>query len=347
MKQLSQALAIIILFAACNTSAYKKGRGGLEYKIITEGKNPLIKYGEFMQLNYATYYNNGKSDSLLEDTRNTVGPMIQMFDSVSTPMAYYEILRQLRKGDSLLIRIKTDSAFKGEMAAQMPPFMQKGHYLITAVKVINVFSDRQQADSAQMTSDSLHNAVQLEKDDKAIKEYLAKNNIKAEKAARGTYVEITKPGEGALLDTSVVAKVNYTGRTIEGEMFDSNTDPSKGHVEPFLVNLTTDGSLGSPVIQGWYDGLKLMKKGSVGRLFIPSTLAYGKFGRPPVIKSNDILIFDIEVLDILNKQQAKIAAEITKAKAKERQEKWMDSIKAANAKKTDSINAANPGAKKP
>ena len=95
MKQFSRALAIVILFAACNSSAYKKGRGGLEYKIISDEKGPLIKYGEFMQLNYATYYNNGKSDSLLEDTRNSVGPMIQMFDSVSTPMAYYEILRQL------------------------------------------------------------------------------------------------------------------------------------------------------------------------------------------------------------------------------------------------------------
>ena len=346
MKQFSRALAIVILFAACNSSAYKKGRGGLEYKIISDEKGPLIKYGEFMQLNYATYCNNGKSDSLLEDTRNSVGPMIQMFDSVSTPMAYYEILRQLRKGDSLLIRIKTDSAFKGEMAAQMPPFMQKGHYLITAVKVINIFHDRKQADSAQTASDSLHNAEQLVKDDKAIQDYLKKNNIKAEKTAKGTYVEIIKPGEGAFIDTSVVAKVNYTGRTLEGEMFDSNTDPAKGHVEPFLVNLTSDRTLGVPVIQGWYDGLKLMQKGTVGKLIIPSTLAYGKFGRPPLIKPNNILIFDMDVLDVLNKDQAKVAAEIEKGKMKIRQERWMDSIKAENAKKADSIKAAKPEGKK-
>lgn len=338
MKQLLQVVGITILLAACNTSAYKKGKGGLEYKIISEGKNPLIKYGEFMQLNYATFYNNGKTDSLLDDSRTSVGPMIQMFDSVSTPLAYFEILRQLRQGDSLLIRLKTDSAFQGEMAAQMPPYMKKGHYLITSVKVINIFHDRQQADSAQMASDSIRNIDQSVKDDKTIQDYLAKNNIKAQKAPRGTYVEITKQGMGPTIDTSVVAKVNYTGRLLNGEMFDSNTDPAKGHVDPLLVNMTKDPTLGSPVIQGWYDGLKMMNKGTVGKLFIPSTLAYGKFGRPPMIKSNEILVFDMEVLDVLNKDQAKIEAALAKSKMQERQQKWMDSVKAANASKTDSAN---------
>jgi len=338
MKQLLQVLAIAILFSACNTSVYKKGREGLEYKIISEGKNPLIKYGDFLQMNYATYYNNGKTDSLLDDTRTSVGPVIQMFDSVSTPMAYFEILRQLRNGDSLLIRIKTDSAFKGELAMQMPPYMKKGNYLLTTVKIINIFNDRHEADSAQQASDSIRNIDQLAKDDKSIQEYLSSHNIKAQKAARGTYVEITKQGEGPLIDTNVVAKVNYTGRNLlSGEMFDSNTDPSKGHVEPYLVNMTKDITLGRPVIQGWYDGLKLMNKGTVGKLYIPSTLAYGKFGHPPAIKQNEILVFDIEVLDVLNRSQAKIAAEMAEANAKIKQQKWLDSMKAANAKKADSL----------
>lgn len=354
MKKISQALALTVLLAACNTAAYKKGQDGMEYKIIGDEKNPVIKYGQYMQINYATFYNDGKKDTLLMDSRETSGPVIQLFDSIQTPKAYYEILRQVRKGDSLLIRISTDSAFKKARPEEMPPFMKKGNYIITAVKILNIFENKSQADSAREAEgknkavrDSLKSIEQLSKDDKIIQDYLAKNNIKAQKAEKGTYVEIIKPGEGALIDTSVVAKVNYTGKTMAGEMFDSNTDPAKGHVEPLILNMTSDMSLGNPLIPGWYDGFKLLNKGAVGRLYIPSSLAYGAYGRPPQIKPNEILIFDVEVVDIMNRQQAKIVAEADRAKKQAMQKRWLDSMKAAESKKENSDKSLKPDVKQP
>ena len=204
------SLMAVLMLAACKQD-FKKGEMGLEYKIISgSGSGPQIKTGEVMQIQLCQMYNTGKVDSIMNDTRTTSGPVIETLDSASMPPAYFKILSQIRKGDSLVIRVLTDSAFK-ENLSQMPAFFQKGHYLITTAKVLNIFKTREEADSARQAEmviarkrDSL-NAIEIQaKDSKTIEEYLAKNNIKAVKAPMGTYVEILQPGTGANIDTSNV-----------------------------------------------------------------------------------------------------------------------------------------------
>lgn len=341
MKKISFVAALSVLALTACKESFKKGDNGLEYKIISSGKGELIGYGHFMQIHVAQYYNNGKSDSLLSDSRTSPqGSMVEILDSLTTPPQYFKILRQLKKGDSLVIRQLTDSAFRTNPES-MPPFFKKGHYLITTVKMENYYKDRAQADSArnkgmeqaQVKQKSLA-AEQLVKDDKTLTEFFTKNNIKAGKAPLGTYVEITTPGTGANIDTSVVVKTNYTGKTMEGKTFDSNTDPKFNHVQPFLVNMTSDPSLGGGVIPGWTDGLKLLNKGAKAKFYIPSSLAYGAQGAGADIKPNSILIFDIEVVDILNKAQASVAAELERKKMEDMQKRYMDSMQKAQPQPT-------------
>lgn len=333
MKKVSSVLLMfVILFAACKNATFKKGLDDLEYKIITDGSGQKAKYGDFMQIHFATYYNNGKTDSLLSNSRDAGAPAIELLDSVATPPAYYQILNQMRKGDSLIIRILTDSAYK-KSPDQRPPFLKKGHYLLTTVKLLNIFKSKEESDSARLAEnviqekrDSLNAIVQLAKEDKELQAYFAKNNIKAQKAPKGTYVEIIEPGTGNNIDTSVIVQTNYTGRTLEGIMFDSNTDPSKGHVEPFNVNMTTNPAYGQFVIAGWKDGLQLLKKGAKAKFYVPSPLAYGKHGAGGDIKPNTTLMFDIEVVDILTKEQALEAVAVKKKKMQDMQKHYMDSI---------------------
>jgi FKBP-type peptidyl-prolyl cis-trans isomerase len=208
--------------------------------------------------------------------------------------------------------------------------------MMTTVKLLNIFSSREQADSAYKAEmqlsrqkDSISNIALLAKEDKELQAYFAKKNIKAVKAPMGTYVEIIKPGTGPNIDTSVVVKTNYTGRTMDGVMFDSNTDPSKGHVEPYNVNMTNDVTLGGAVIKGWTDGMPMLNKGAVAKFYIPSTLAYGKQGSGSDIKPNSILIFDIEVVDILNQEVARKENAERIRVMKENQKNYMDSVKAS------------------
>jgi len=82
--------------------------------------------------------------------------------------------------------------------------------------------------------------------------------------------------------------VNYTGWLTNGKKFDSSYD--RGEPFPFQI--------GGRVIRGWNEGLQGMRVGGKRQLRIPSDLAYGPRGQPPMIPPNATLIFDVELLDL-------------------------------------------------
>ncbi|MBU3714439.1 MAG: hypothetical protein FGM46_05765 [Ferruginibacter sp.] len=238
----------------------------------------------------------------MNDTRKSE-PVIDQLQKKNLPPKYFKILSQVKVGDSLVMKELVDSIFANR-EEYMSPFFKKGNYFVTKIKILSIFKTQTEVDAYI----DVKRKERMSIDDKILQEYFGKNKITANKTTKGTYVEILQNGSGDLIDTNVVVKVNYTGKTIEGVMFDSNTDPSKGHVEPFNVNMTSDWALGTPVIAGWLDGLKLLNKGARAKFYIPSPMAYGgqQMGRD--IKPNSILIFDIEVLDVLDRERAKAEA---------------------------------------
>lgn len=324
-------LTTMVALSACK-EPFRKGPGGLEYKIIANGSGDKLKQNEYMQIHVTQIYQTGKKDSVLSESRTGRGPMIELIDSFSTPPQYFGILTQLRKGDSLVMRSLTDSVYK--KADFMPAMFKKGHYLVTTVKVLNIFKTRDQADSANkaemavfMRKDSLKKAEQLRKDDAILRDYFSKNKIdvnKLVKAPMGTYVEIVQPGTGSKIDTSMIVKTIYTGRKLDGTVFDSNAGK-----DPFNVNLTSDYSLGFGVIAGWVEGLQQLSKGAKAKFYIPSPLAYGE--NDPRLGQNAILIFDIDVLDILSKEQAAAELKVQNEKAMAEQKRRIDSVKAIRA----------------
>jgi FKBP-type peptidyl-prolyl cis-trans isomerase FkpA len=84
-------------------------------------------------------------------------------------------------------------------------------------------------------------------------------------------------------------KVHYTGWLTDGKKFDSSVDRG----QPFTFNLGA-----GQVIKGWDEGVAGMKVGGKRQLRIPSDLAYGPGGRPPVIPPAATLIFDVELLGV-------------------------------------------------
>jgi len=98
---------------------------------------------------------------------------------------------------------------------------------------------------------------------------------------------IVEEGTGASPTATQTVTVHYTGWLTDGTKFDSSVD--RGQTATFQLN---------GVIPGWTEGLQLVKQGGKIRLIIPSDLAYGPQGRPPVIPANADLIFDVELLGI-------------------------------------------------
>ncbi|MEQ1553783.1 MAG: FKBP-type peptidyl-prolyl cis-trans isomerase [Ferruginibacter sp.] len=339
-------LATAIAFSSCQEK-YKKGEEGMEYKIISSGKGDLLKTGEFMELHFTTILSgNGKKDSVLNNTREQGAPQIMPFDSASLPPAYFKLFKQMKKGDSLTTRTSVDSLFKKQPEGQMPPFMalKKKQFVYTNIKIVNVYKTQAEADSARKLSMAAAEVIAKAKaealvkaDDKTLSDFIAKNKIIATKSPKGVYVEITQAGTGALLDSNVFAKINYVGKTLDGKIFDTNTDTSKGHMEPLSVNLTNDMSLGGGVIPGMTDALKMMQKGTKGKMYIPSGLAYGARGAGADIPANANLIFEVEILDVLSKAQVAADNAAQQAKMKAMQKKYMDSVAKADPKAAEQM----------
>lgn len=103
----------------------------------------------------------------------------------------------------------------------------------------------------------------------------------------GLQYKIIKQGTGPKPTDSDVVSVNYAGTFIDGTEFDS----SYKRKEP--ASFPVGG-----VIPGWTEALKLMPVGSTWMLYIPSDLAYGEQGNPPVIPANKTLVFKVELIEI-------------------------------------------------
>jgi peptidylprolyl isomerase len=110
----------------------------------------------------------------------------------------------------------------------------------------------------------------------------------AKKTASGLATKVLQPGTGKDHPSATdKVKVNYTGWTADGKMFDSSV--ARGEPATFGVG---------DVIPGWTEGLQLMVAGEKRRFWIPSNLAYGPRGMPG-IPPNSALTFDVELLDIV------------------------------------------------
>jgi FKBP-type peptidyl-prolyl cis-trans isomerase FkpA len=106
-----------------------------------------------------------------------------------------------------------------------------------------------------------------------------------------TSLQITDTTEGTGSEATPGRRVtvHYTGTLLDGTKFDSSRDRN----EPFTFRLGA-----GEVIAGWDEGVKGMRVGGRRELTIPSSMAYGRRGYPPVIPPNAALKFDVELVDV-------------------------------------------------
>ena len=139
------------------------------------------------------------------------------------------------------------------------------------------------------TQQAAQNKVVSMQNQKEGDEFLAKNKTAegVKTTATGLQYQIIKEGTGKTPTKDDTVTVNYTGRLINGKVFDT----SEGR-EPFTTPV-------SRVITGWTEGLQLMKVGGKAKFYIPANLAYGE-NVPPggPIPPNAVLIFDVELVSV-------------------------------------------------
>lgn len=119
--------------------------------------------------------------------------------------------------------------------------------------------------------------------------YLFQNNIQTKQTEEGLYFNIDVRGSGDYPKAGDYVMISYVGKLLDGTTFDSSEE------EPFVFQLGY-----RQVIRGWEFGIPQFQVGSKGTLYVPAPLGYGTAGAGKTIPPNAALIYNIEVLQVMD-----------------------------------------------
>jgi FKBP-type peptidyl-prolyl cis-trans isomerase len=158
-----------------------------------------------------------------------------------------------------------------------------------AMTIVKSYQEKQQAQK------EAEHKLTAEKNLKEGQQYLAENAKKegVKVLASGMQYRVVTAGTGATPKADDTVEVHYKGTLLDGTEFDSSY--SRNQTETVGV---------SQVIPGWVEALQLMKEGDKWALAIPPDLAYGPGGSGAAIGPNQVLLFDVELVKVVDKNAA-------------------------------------------
>jgi FKBP-type peptidyl-prolyl cis-trans isomerase len=186
-------------------------------------------------------------------------------------------LTHLAVGDSATIFVSADSLFM-RVQQPLPTGVAKGSDMkfIVKIKGIQTMAEFQKGQEEKKNNEL-----------KVMDNFAKKNFPNATKTQYGMYRVVVKEGAGATISTGQTVKVDYTGKLMNGQIFDSSAGK-----QPIEVPVGQGA-----VIPGWEQAIMMMKKGEKSIFFIPSNLAYGEQGSGPIPPFSP-LIFEMEIIDV-------------------------------------------------
>ena len=313
-KHLLSLGVLATLFTACKDTEFKKTKDGFPYKVFGDGKGDKIQAGDFI-----AYHRTDKiGDSVLESSYGNPPQFLPIpKDSAMAGNPLAELLVGITEGDSVQINQPVDSIIRRNPQAAQDPFLagKKGQSIVTIFKIMEVYKSEADAIAAfeKQNIEAFNKqpgiSDQRKKDEATIEQYLKSNNIQAQRTPWGAYVQVLQPGTGPKPKYGQFAMIRYTGKTLNGVVFDAT---SRHGGEPLPVQIGAGRS-----IPGFEDGVKQLSEGAKANIYVPSVVGYGTQGtamnqqtNQQDIKPNESLIFEVEVLDITDQRPAPSAPQI-------------------------------------
>jgi FKBP-type peptidyl-prolyl cis-trans isomerase len=236
---------------------------GIYYEVVASGTGPAVEYSDMVPAIITTRSLDGKYISI---------------DTFSVSNRYYNFLGYFNPE---AIRIGVKEVLKksnGTIRMIIPSRLAFGR---------NGSGDIPGNASIDMTVRILDVSKIADYEDFTIKKYLQTNSLTGfTKTSSGLYYKIAQPGTGSpiTVDSTIVA--NYTGKLLNGVVFDK---AAAGSEATFTLK---------SLVKGWQEALPLIKQGGAIRLIVPSSLAYGLQGSSPSIPAFSALDFEINVTDV-------------------------------------------------
>jgi FKBP-type peptidyl-prolyl cis-trans isomerase FkpA len=312
-KSVLQLLVVLALATGCSNSSSSQEQderaqaqassgemetaSGISYQFVKHGTGEVPPDGGYWMMNLAYYDEDGKLLFSTEDQGGAM-PVNHMPETYTKNASFEECFGLIGDGDSAVFYVSADSLFKNTYGRPVPPDLT-GTRIKLCLGIEKIFSPEQYVDYTQALA-----KVQMDKEAETIRQYLNENNINAEVTEEGLYYQVTQMGTGAKPNVGQNVKVNYTGALLDGTIFDTSVEEAakaaniynpQRQYQPFQFPLGTGN-----VIKGWDIGIGLLPEGSKATLVIPSPLAYGSRGAGALIKANSILVFDVELVEIVD-----------------------------------------------
>lgn len=293
------SLLLAVTAISCGSKSpfpgYKATESGLYYKKIVKGNGDALKLGDIIRVKIAYYTH----DSLLFTSEKMPEPLYDQVQESIFKGDWFEGIRMMNVGDSMSFMVVADSVFdKYFQISPLPHFIEPGSYMRWEIKVEEAMSEeayeqmmkeKEQQMREQQEKEMADIKAKLAQAEEELTAYLKANKITVEPRESGLVYVCTKKGKGPKPEANQKVKVHYTGKLLDGTVFDSSVE--RGEPIEFVLGV-------GMVIRGWDEGIALMSKGEKGVLYIPAGLAYGPQQRGDVIKPYSNLMFEVELVDI-------------------------------------------------
>ncbi|WP_143962691.1 FKBP-type peptidyl-prolyl cis-trans isomerase [Litoribacter populi] len=296
-------LATAVAVSSCDSGRKATTADGTEYKYIKEGSK-APNNGEYVLYHFTA--ENENDSTFISSYEQHAPAYLQYNDTAQAQSGIDEIFMNLKKGDSILVETTAEKMFGG---FGVPPFLTAEETIRLRIGVVDVLDEAAFQDfftamaEEQQERQARESVEQTEADIQIIENYIAENNLQANRTESGLFYVIEEEGSGKEVNAGDMAKVHYTGYVLDGRVFDTSREDiareqgifneARGGYEPIEVQVGA-----GRVIQGWDEGLQLLRQGSKAKLLIPSPLAYGNRQASEVITPNSVLVFDVEVTDV-------------------------------------------------
>jgi len=289
MKKIFAVAIMALAFMACEKKATMEG--GMSFNMLKDVDGALLDSGDVIKINFQLYAHNDSTgkDTLIQDSRKLNGgkPAIMTYNHPKNPQGSDKFspmgaLAKMSPGDSAEFNVSPDSVFQGIMA-----FQRNNEVFGPKTTMRFVLSLVEKVDKKKLEAEQAAEMKAMkDKEQVDIDAYIAKTGLKFTKTASGLMYGITTPGNGKLPKAGDTVYAHYTGKLLDGTVFDSSL-PRK---QLFSVPVGMQ-----QVIKGWDEGLMLLPEKSKGFLLIPSELAYGPSGAGKDIKPFSPLYFEMEI----------------------------------------------------
>lgn len=277
--------ALSLTFNSCKRSSPgTEIASPLKVRILERGKGRKTSTGDLMQLSLRYGTESG-------DTVYSSAPLGEDFIlAISKPLYAgdpNEAFLVLHEGDSAEFTTSADSVFLHTFNQAMPSAFSPGDKIRFHLRLQRLFTKQEFAEENNRRITAQRNL-----ETEQIRRYLDENLITAGAVRPGVYFIELEKGKGELVKPGDSVAVVYTGRFLDGTVFDGSYS---GIGTGVLWLRAGDGSR----IKAWEDALLSMRKGSVCRLILTSDNAYGRAGAGPVPGKTPI-IYDIELRDVVS-----------------------------------------------